>query len=197
MPAPQFVAPPTGWLHVPMVAPDAIVQMPPQHSASCAHASPSCVQYDDGPQWPLALQSCEQHSVETPHVLPSVLHVVLSGVQVLFWHEPPQHSPSCVHAPLSDTHWVAAQTLPMQLPRQQSVFAEHDAPAIEHVAELAAHAPCGSQIVEQQSPPPVHAAPNTPHGLLASGPFPDLPPQASITIERQHAAARWREIMWT
>jgi hypothetical protein len=46
----QFVPPTLGCEHVPSVAPEPIVQMPPQHSASCAHASPFCVQYDDGPQ---------------------------------------------------------------------------------------------------------------------------------------------------
>jgi hypothetical protein len=99
--------------------------MPPQHSPSCAQTSPSCTQYDDGPQWPLS-HFAEQQSVSALHELPSVLQVALSGAHVPLVHVPPQHSPSLVQAPLSDTHWVAEQMLPTQLSVQQSVFAEHE-----------------------------------------------------------------------
>jgi hypothetical protein len=49
--------------------------------------------HDPGPQVPLELQNCPQHSDAAAHGFPSVLQVVLRGVHVLFSHKPPQHSP--------------------------------------------------------------------------------------------------------
>jgi hypothetical protein len=72
------------------------------------------------------------------HGLPSVRQVVLSAAHLPLVHLPPQHWPSCVHAPLSAVH-ASWHTLPTQLTEQQSVFAEHDAPACEHCAAFAAH----------------------------------------------------------
>jgi hypothetical protein len=101
----------------------------------------------------------EQHSVSPLHELPSVLQLAESGAHVPPVHVPPQHSPSVMQAPLSDTHWVSEQMLPMQLSVQQSVLAEHEVPADPHVVGLAEHAPCGSHTPEQQTSPLVHASP--------------------------------------
>jgi hypothetical protein len=64
-----------------------------------------------------------------------------------------------MHAPLSDTHCVSEQMLPMQLFVQQSVFAEHEVPAEPHVVGFTEHAPCGSHTPEQQTSPLVHESP--------------------------------------
>jgi hypothetical protein len=152
----QYVEPGVGCPHTPSVAPDAMLHRPPQHSVSCAHASPFWVQYDDGPHVPFELHRPEQHAAApvppAVHVLPLVKHVVLSGVHLPpLPHSPPQHWPFDEHEPLSGVHafW---HTLPTQLTEQQSVFAEHDAPLGEHTALLASHV-CvvGSHIMEQQS----------------------------------------------
>lgn len=164
MPAEHSVAPGIGCVHVPSAAPAPIAQMPPQHSVSCAHESPFCVQNDDAPQNPLVLHADEQQSVPAVQGFPSVLHVGLSAMHEPFEHAPLQHWLSVVHADASAVHCVLEHTLLTQLSEQQSVFAEHDEPATEHVVGFAAHAPCGSQTAEQQSPPPTHEAPNTPHG---------------------------------
>ena len=134
------------------------------------------MQYDDGPQKPLALHACEQHSVPPAHGFPSVLHVAFSGVHVPPGpHAPPQHSPLVVHAALSATHWVPEHTLFTQLTEQQSVFAEHPVFAAPHIATLTAHvAVVGSQIPEQQSAEMAHATPN----VAQVEPFPSVLPSA-------------------
>jgi hypothetical protein len=55
-----------------------LLQMPVQQSPSFPHASPGCVQYEDGWQTPF-VQSFEQQSSHAPHLLPSVLQELLSG----------------------------------------------------------------------------------------------------------------------
>jgi hypothetical protein len=52
----------------------------------------------------LGEQSTEQHSAPLVHVLPSVLHVALSGTHASFTQLPPQHSPFDVHGILSEIH---------------------------------------------------------------------------------------------
>jgi len=169
------------------------------------------VQYDDGPQWPLALHACEQHSAPPTHGLPSVLHVVLSGVHVPpAPHAPPQHSPLVVHAALSATHWVPEHTLLTQLTEQQSVFEEHPVFAAPHIATLTAHvAVVGSQIPEQQSVSPTHATPNVAQfATVASLPLPlplplllpstfasCLPPHANSSITRLISRPKLRSVM--
>src|SRR5690348_960385 len=172
--------------------------MPPQHSASCAQASPSCTQYDDGPHTPEVLQSCEQHSVLPPHGLPSVLQVVLSGVHLPPEQLPPQHWPLSVHAALSAVHWFVWHTPPTQLVEQQSVFALHDEPACEHIVGFTVQLPVESQTPEQQVVPSEHGAPNTPQGLLASTlpppPFFLPPPQAASNATR-HRGSQVRTVI--
>lgn len=100
---------------------------------------------------------------------------------------PPQHWPFEVHAPLSATHCVDEHTLPSQRTEQQSVFALQDEPPAEHVVVLTVQAPVVSHVPEQHIVPSVHAVPNTPHGLLASGmPLPFLLlPHAANNATRQ------------
>jgi hypothetical protein len=143
--------------------------MPPQHSPSCAHASPFCTQNEDAPHVPPALQNAEQQSPAAAHGFPSVLHDVLSGVHVpLVPHLSPQHCASVVHAALSAVHWVVEQTLLTQLPVQQSVPAAQDVPAIEHVVGFAAQVLSVPQIIEQQLASPVQPCPNVAHANAAS-----------------------------
>jgi hypothetical protein len=186
MPAVQFVLPGIGWLHTPSV-PLPIVHTPPQHSASWAHASPSCTQYDDGPHvWP-ELQNCEQQSVAAMHGLPSVLHVALSGAHLLPEQLPLQQSLLPLHEALSAMHAWLEHTLLSQRTEQQSVFALHEDPGIEHVVGLTEQLPVESHTPEQHEAPAEHGAPNTPHGLLASTllPFFLLLPQAVTSATRQ------------
>jgi hypothetical protein len=186
MPALQSVAPGLGWLHVPIVPPAGIVQMPPQHSPSCAHELPLTTHHEPLPQVPPALQKPPQHSLFPPQGLPSDLQFGLSGVHVPLLHKPPQHWPFEVHEPLSAVHelWHTPLTHDTE---QQSVFAPQVVPAIEHVVGLTVHPPCGSHTPEQQSVPAAHEVPNRPQTTLASG-TPDpgffLLPQAT-----SHASA--------
>jgi hypothetical protein len=70
---------------------------------------------------------------------------------------------------------------------QQSVFALHDEPAAEHDVPFTAQLPVESHVPEQQVSPVAHGVPNTPHGLLASGESPCLPPQATTSNARHNA----------
>jgi hypothetical protein len=150
--------------------PVAMLQMPPQHSVSCAHASPFCTQYDDPAQILDELQKPEQQSVLAPQVLPAVLQTLLSGVHVFdAEHMPLQHSLSAAQVWLSDTHWFPEQTLPMQLPEQQSVGFAQVVPPAEHIVGFVAQV-CAvtSHTFEQQSPSPVQPCPNVWQTMLAS-----------------------------
>jgi hypothetical protein len=101
---PQFAGPPGGdEEHVPIFWPLATVQVPVQQSVPLAHESPAWPQNDEAWQVPLE-QSPEQHCEAWVQALPSVLQVVLSGVQVpLAPHVWPQHWPLLEHASLSET----------------------------------------------------------------------------------------------
>jgi hypothetical protein len=105
-PSLQYVAPEGGGPHLPSVAPAAIEHTPPQHSAAAEQASPSCTQKEEFEHVPLR-QSFEQHSSLVPHVLPSVLQLVLSGAHFPFVQEPPQQALALVQAPLSGVHVAA------------------------------------------------------------------------------------------
>ena len=72
-----------------MVAPCALVQSPPQHSAFAEHASPFCAQNEPVEQTPW-LHSFEQHSPLVEHALPKVRHAGLSGA----------HAPLALQVPL-------------------------------------------------------------------------------------------------
>jgi hypothetical protein len=58
----QLAAPAGGWPQVPRLAPDAMLQMPPQQSDAAVHTSPFCAQYEAGAHT-LFLQSVEQQSL--------------------------------------------------------------------------------------------------------------------------------------
>jgi hypothetical protein len=58
----------------------------------------------------------------------------------------------------------------MQLVVQQSVLALQESPAAPHTLGLESHIPLAPHMLEQQSPLPAHAVPNTPHVGAASGP---------------------------
>jgi hypothetical protein len=106
---------------VPTVAPDALVQRPPQHSASFAQTSPVCVQ-NEPPllQTPL-LQSLPQHSAFVVQALPPVRQPGLSGVQVPVWpHVPLQHWPEVVHAWPSEVHCDVPHVPPVHTKVQHS-----------------------------------------------------------------------------
>jgi hypothetical protein len=155
--------------------------MPPQHSPSVAHESPSCVHHDDAPHVPFALQYDEQHSPLPVHGLPSVLQLALSAAHVPLVHEPPQHWPSCVHDAPSAVHWVAEHVLLMQLTVQQSVLALHAWPAAAHVFVLTVQAPFASHMPEQHVEPVVHDVPYTLHGgMNGLLPVPLSPPEPSL-----------------
>src|SRR5262249_4342290 len=152
------VAPSAGAEHRPSWLPDGMVHVPPQHSKSAAHASPSCVQNDDCPQV-VPLQNCEQQSPLVVQALPSVLHALLSAAHLPPVHEPPQPPPSWLHEPPSEVHWFAEHMPPMQLTVQQSVLAAHAWPACAHVVVFTVQPPLESHMPEQHVAPVVHAVP--------------------------------------
>jgi hypothetical protein len=71
----------------------------------------------------------EQQSPFALHAFPAVLHLSFSGTQLPPEQTAPQHSPSVVHFPLSETHAEALQELLTQLTLQQSGPDLHDEPA--------------------------------------------------------------------
>jgi hypothetical protein len=153
--APAGVQPPApdaaATLQTPRLAPAAFVQRPPQQSRSVEHASPSCVQNEESLQMPL-WQSFEQQSPLAAHVLPAVLHVVLSGVHVPLVHLPPQHWPSAVHAALSDAHCLSEHVPLTHENWQHSSLVLHAVPAAEHLLTGATHSfEAGSQFAVQHS----------------------------------------------
>ena len=91
-------------MQVPSAAPVVMLHAPPQHSTSVVQVSPTCVQYDGALLQTPFLQKLEQQSLLPPHVLPDVLHDGFSGAHVPPEQTPPQHSPSALHALLSDVH---------------------------------------------------------------------------------------------
>jgi hypothetical protein len=127
-----------------MLAPPSLptLQRPVQQSASRAQMSPGWMQNDEASAHvPLAvLHKPEQHCALPEHVLPAVLHAVLSGVHIpLPPHVPLQQSAFCVHAWLSDVHWFAPHLPPEQTSEQQSVDATHIAFAGAHIPIADAH----------------------------------------------------------
>lgn len=130
-PATRHCVPPgaAGMPQVPSVAPDALLQMPPQQSVLLAQESPVCLQNEMLPaQMPL-LQTCEQQSALALQVLPEVLQAVFNAMQTLgppsgpVAHLPPQHCASVVHGWLSEVHSLEPHLPPAQTPVQQSVAA--------------------------------------------------------------------------
>jgi hypothetical protein len=141
--------------------------------------------------------------------LPLVLHPALSGAQVPPLHTPPQHSPSTLHAPPSDVHWLPEHLKPTHENEQQSGPTEQSSFAIKqppapgawtHVIVVGSHMPVQhSSFVAHAVPVAVHSGPCSAHApefgsqmllqqssFAAQGPatsehlFP-LPPQPTTT----------------
>jgi hypothetical protein len=80
-PATRHWVPPgaAGNEQIPRVAPDCLVQMPPQQSVSLEQVSPVWVQKDGLAEQVPFVHTDEQQSPLAEQVLPDVLQVVLSG----------------------------------------------------------------------------------------------------------------------
>ncbi len=177
---------PVGTLQVPSVAPLAFVQMPPQHSPSCEHASPVCVQNDGLPEHMPFTQYCEQQSPLPAQLLPEVLQAVFSGLQVLPPSAPAaqlplQHWASLVHAWLSLVHTVPPHVPPLHTMVQQSVGDVHAAPCCAQVP-IGFTQVCSvwSQLAEQQSLFDAHVVPTIWQLALPSAPLSAAPPLPSV-----------------
>lgn len=109
---------------MPSVWPAPMVHTSLQQSVFLAQTSPVCPQNDDGEHVPLA-QRPEQHWELLVHVLPSVLHPVLSGEQVVPLQMPLQHCAPPVQLWPSDVHVGTVHTPLMHAPLQQLVEPEH------------------------------------------------------------------------
>ena len=102
----------------------------------------------------LASHRPEQQSALPAQVLPAVLQLLLSGVQVLFAPQVPlQHESLLAHDLPSETHCVAEHFSATQLSEQQSVPALHTSPDAEQVVVVETQPAFGSQRPEQHSGP--------------------------------------------
>lgn len=126
---------------MPSDAPLAFMQEPPQHSLSRLQASPFCVQNEGAPLHTPFEHRPEQHSALPPHVLPDVLHAVLSGAQVPLLHTPPQHSPSLLHEPLSAVHCLSEHLKSTHEYEQQSGPEPQSSPAMTQAPATRVHVP--------------------------------------------------------
>ena len=118
-------------------------------------------------------QVSEQQSAFMVQVLPEVLHEVFKGTHRLPVHLPPQHCASAVQALLSEMQAAAAHLLLSQRKLQQSVPAEHASPVDAQVVITDAQVLLlVSQMPEQHSVPPLHAA----LYALHTAPAPPEPP---------------------
>jgi hypothetical protein len=109
-----------------------MLQIPPQQSLGDAHTSPFWPQYE-ATAHTFIWQCMEQQSPSTAHGLPSVLHMVLSGV-----HVPPapqlplqQLAPE-VHGMPSAMQALNSQMPPLHVPKQHTVAAVHTEPSGVH-----------------------------------------------------------------
>jgi hypothetical protein len=115
---------------MPAVVAVAPTHTPVQQSLSCRQMSPGWVQYETciGEAQVPPAHFLEQHSPSFAHMLPAVLHEVLSGLQV-----PPTHwveqqvVPPGVQGWLSEMHCVPQVLFDWQLRPQQSVETLHGA----------------------------------------------------------------------
>jgi hypothetical protein len=110
------------------------------------------MQNEDAEQTPPE-QSNEQQSVLSMHVLPSVLHVAFSGVQVPFEHWPLQHAPFAAHAWLSLTHDGRLQTPPVHVSEQQSDAFVQPAPTSRQMPAPEVPKPVAAVEVAELAPP--------------------------------------------
>ena len=102
----------------------------------------------------LASHKPEQQSALPAQLLPAVLQLSLSGVQVLSAPQIPlQHEASFAHAWASETHCADEHWPPTQLSEQQSVPALHASSDAEQVVVIETQPAFGSQTSEQHSGP--------------------------------------------
>jgi hypothetical protein len=139
----------------PSVAPEALSQLPPQHSKSWAQTSPVCWQNERLLQRLFASHCFEQQSLLSVHGLPSVRQVPpASGTHLLvppMSHLPLQHSASLAQLSatgVSALQSVAEHTVEMHELVQHSVPVVHDAPAALHPV------PPSSDACDAHSPTP-------------------------------------------
>jgi hypothetical protein len=91
---------------VPTVAPEALLQRPPQHSMPVRQTLPVVVQNEPPGSHVPFVQTFEQHSEFAVQPLPVVRHAGLSGVQTPAPQVPLQHWAELVQAWLSEVHWL-------------------------------------------------------------------------------------------
>jgi len=170
--------PPPPTAHRPSEAPAALLQRPPQHSKSLAHASPLCVQNEGAEQKP-SLHSFEQHSVFCVQALPEVRQTALSALHAPLSQVPPQHSPFCVHVWPSPVHCLAEHVPLVHEKVQQSTFDVQAEPGPPHVpARKPQTFVVGSHVPEQHSASFAQAAVGGVHAA-ASAKRPNVPPPSS------------------
>lgn len=145
-----------GSVHTPTDAPDFFVQMPAQQSVSFAQMSLVWVQNETLPAHTPLLQTCEQHSLLPPQVLPAVLQAVLSGSQPELPQLPLQHWASLVQGCWSDVQSVAPHLPPSHTSVQHSVGAVQESPAALQPPTGFVHVfSVESQLAEQHSAEPL------------------------------------------
>jgi hypothetical protein len=147
------------------------------------------LQNEGGEQAPLE-QSAEQHCEPCVQAFPSVLQLVLSGVQVpLQLQIPLQHCALPMQARPSETHTGNEQTLPWHVPLQQSVACAHAPPSLRQLAP--ASGLNGPPFVAAPSPPPPESppAPESPATAPASAPASRPAPSVDVASEGLPASA--------
>ncbi len=190
----QKVAPAGGAPQVPSVAPDAMLQMPPQHCVPVVQTSLFWTQYEElSEQWPAA-QSWEQQSPLAAQALPAVLQLALSGTHLPPVQFPPQQSALAVQAWLSEMQVSPAHVPPVQVRAQQSVPVVQVAPAFPQIPAVAVHwCIVGSHVPVQHSEFDWHGLPYTPQRAPAppsGGTVAELPPpQACPAVTTNHSAS--------
>src|SRR5689334_21854765 len=92
--------------------------------------SPCWMQKDAPSEQLPSLHRLEQHWLLSPHVLPAVLQLVLSALQLPLTQECPQHSLSLLQLAPSETHVLAVPHFPSEphCKLQQSVAAMQAVP---------------------------------------------------------------------
>jgi hypothetical protein len=159
----------------PSAAPPTLSQLPPQHSASVAHESPVCVQYERLAQCFVASHCFEQHSSFVALGLPSVRHVPPPSARHLpvapISHLPLQHSSFVVQASAGESalHCVAEHLEPMH------AFVQHCGPLV-HAASAGRQLP--PLLVEPLLDAPLLDAP-----LLDAPLLPEAPLEAPLLPE--------------
>jgi hypothetical protein len=177
---------------VPRVPPS-VLQALLQQSPALKQTSPICSQNDEAAQMWLS-HSDEQHSELSRQLLPSVLQVALSGVQVPL-HEPLQHCALVVHDCESEVHAGMVQlppshTLPTAVPPPVAEPPPTADPPPTAEPPPAAEPPPTAAPPPTDAPPPTAEPPPVPLGQPVHEPNPlpsDLQTCAPETLLPGHA----------